>query len=84
MIIFSEELLQKIIMYCQENDIAMAQLGNNHVTMFLFGPKDMTPNEASVIAAHVLLTGVLSGRFQEDNQQRAEREDESRTKEKVN
>ena len=52
----------------------MAQIGTGHVTIILMANKELSPNHASIIASHMLLTGVLTGGFEEDNKERAEQE----------
>lgn len=69
-----KSIVDQILLHCEINGIAMASVGskNGAVFMLLFGERELTPDEASIIAAHMLLTGVLSRKFAEDNQKRAE------------
>lgn len=71
-----DDILQRLVMYCQEQEIGIAQIGHEEagVCMIIMGRKDMSPNEVSIVCAHMLLTGVLSGGFQDDNIERAENE----------
>lgn len=86
MIRIPDNLMQQIIEHCRINGIAMAEIGSNDgtVSMLLFGNGNITPDEASIIAAHMLLTGVLSRGFAEDNQKQAELEKQSIRKENLN
>ena len=80
------ELMERLVMWCRENEIGMAQIGNNEagVMMIVMGRKEHSPNTVSIVAAHMLLTGVLSGEFAADNAERAASDDDLLDKTKVN
>lgn len=79
-----DDILQRLVMYCQEQEIGIAQIEHEEagVCMIIMGRKDMSPNEVSIVCAHMLLTGVLSGGFQDDNIKRA-KEEENISKDKL-
>lgn len=79
MIQVPDDILQQLIAYCQENDIAMATVGvkNDNLTLLIMARKTLTPDQASIIAAHMLLSGVISGGFTEDNLQRSDQEEKA-------
>ena len=76
MITIPDDILERIVAHCLEHSIAMAQIGtkSGDVTMLLFARRDMTPTEASIIAAHMLLTGIVSGEIVESNIKHIENE----------
>jgi len=59
---FPPELLKQIADFCTENKIGVAHLYQSEadVTIILAGPKDYHPDQISIVAAHMLLTGVVS------------------------
>lgn len=71
-----DEILQRLVMYCQANDVAMAQIGSDEfgVQMILLGQRGMSPDQAAIIAAHMLLNGIVTGGFTEDNAKKKEEE----------
>jgi len=81
-----DDIMQQIIEYCRINEIAIATVGNPEVgvSMILFGERSLSPDEASIIAAHMLLTGVLTREFDERNRKLVEKEKIPIPKENLN
>lgn len=80
MFVLPEDIMQRLIMHCQKNDIGLAQIGTERVTIIIMGRRDLSPDQASIMACHLLLSGVLSGGFAEDNRKRIEDEEQSSAK----
>ena len=66
-----DRILEMIQFHCEANDIAMAMIGSDEagVCMILFGNRDMSPDQASIMAAAILLNGVVSGGFHKGNEE---------------
>ena len=60
----------------------MATVGvkNDNLTLIIMARRTLSPDQASIIAAHMLLSGVISGGFTEDNLQRSEEEEKKAAK----
>lgn len=56
-----DEAIQKLIEFARENDLGMGQLSDGTFTVVVIGPKQYNINESSIISAHMLLTGVITG-----------------------
>lgn len=83
----SEALLHQLSGYCEAEEIALAMLGSDDIgvcILVLGDPAKVSVNEASVIAAHMLLSGVVSGKFVEENDQKVEEETKTIPKEIMN
>ncbi len=81
-----DKLLEMIQLHCEANNIAMAMIGSDQagVCMILFGDRDFSPDQASVIAAEILLHGVTSGGFHRQNKEMVEQQAEPIGKDRIN
>lgn len=81
-----KELVDQISMICESNGYGLALLGDrdNGVHMIMIGNGQLSPDEAAVYMAHVLLTSVVHGHAREANQALLERQEEGTDKTKVN
>jgi hypothetical protein len=62
------ELIEKLAMWCRENGLAMALLGGRNIHLILMATDESYPDDAAIVAAHLLLSGVIDGKFREENQ----------------
>lgn len=65
MVPFPDELVQQIRFWCEANKVGLCQVTNPHngLTLFLMGPQSMGPNEAALLAAHILIEGVITDKL---------------------
>lgn len=66
-------------MHCEANDIGMAMIGSEEVgvCLVILGKREFHPDYVSIACAHMLLEGILSGGFSNDNKAAAEAEKEA-------
>jgi len=81
-----DNILQMLTIYCEVNNIAMAMIGSDEagVCMILFGNRNLSPDQASIMAADILLQGIISGRFYQDNETLIEQQKKPTPKENLN
>lgn len=65
------EILQQLVFFCEANNIGFAQIGNTDKGMMLYilGSQMLGPNEVAIIAADMLLQGVIGGYFYDSNEE---------------
>ena len=57
-----DEIIKKLITFCEENEIGLAALYNTDgISVIVAGPRTFTPDQIGIIAANMLLTGIITG-----------------------
>ena len=81
-----DNILQMLQFHCEANDIALAMIGSDEagVCMILFGNRNLSPDQASVMAAAILLQGVISGGFHQHNEDKLKQDETPMPKENLN
>lgn len=82
----SDKLLEMLTMECKARNIGMAVIGSDEmgVCVVLLGDRDLSPDQASVMAADILLQGIITRTFTAANQEENESQEEPTPKDKVN
>ena len=62
-----ENLLRQLAFWADSLNLGMSNLGNSKVSIVIVGHKEIGVNTAAVIAAHLLLGGVVTGAWEAAN-----------------
>lgn len=75
-----EELIQQIKFYCRNNDLGMSAIYSDGYAILVIGDTNLSANFVHLAAAHSLISGVLTGQWNEANVEagKEQREDEER------
>lgn len=65
----SEDIIKQLIKYCSDNELSMAQIQSDSpkIIVLLFGKADYNINQTAIVAAHMLLSGAITGDLDRDN-----------------
>lgn len=63
-----ENIIQQIIFWAESEGLGVSQLGNEDVCLLSIGRSELGANTASLIAAHILIGGVLSDAWNAANE----------------
>lgn len=64
MIRIPNEVIQHLIFYAQANDLGMASIGNEDITMIIIGDKRLGPDGAALLGARILIDTILNNQAQ--------------------
>lgn len=61
-------ICEQIIEFCNGSGLGFAEIAAPNFTVLIMGPAEMSSDNVSLYAAHLLLTGVLSGQMNSANE----------------
>ena len=82
-----DRIMQQIQIHCEAEGIAMALIGSDSagVCMIMLGDQvKLSADQASIIGAHLLLEGVITGVFMQNNEQMLDEQGKPTPKENLN
>lgn len=79
--------MQQIQIYCESEKIALALIGSDSagVCMLMLGDQErLSVDQASILAANILLEGVINGTWNRENTELTDKVNETISKESLN
>lgn len=69
-----ENILQQIIFWANSEDLGMSQMGSEELCLLIVGRKEIGVTTISLLAANILITGILTGAWEDANNNATEPE----------
>lgn len=61
-----DDIIHQLAFFCESNNLGLSQIGNKDLCIILIGDSNsMDVNSAAILAAHLLLGGVVDGLWNE-------------------
>jgi len=72
------ELLERLKMYFESEDMGFGLIGTSDFIIILAGKRNLGANDVAILAAHALLNGVVNGLLDEQNEKAKKKEEKER------
>lgn len=69
-------LMEQLTFFCDTHDLGLAEIGNQSYRILLLAENTLSPDQAAILAAHGLLTGVINGVTGKSNRESIVRQEE--------
>lgn len=77
-ITFPPGMLEQIKFMCESEELGMSAINTDTFAVLVIGRKELSPNFVHLIAAHTLIGGIITGYWEEANDETAEIEDKDK------
>jgi hypothetical protein len=69
MILAPNDVIERLKIFCEENNLGLSQISLNSCCVLIMGVAELSPDQASLIAAHALISGILDGTWNSANEE---------------